>query len=311
MRRFVCAITPNPALDLGGQVTNLVPNEKSYVLNPTRHPGGNSINAGRILSRLGTPTICTGFLGGSTGQEIRTLLNAEQVKNHFIEIKQSTRINITVSNQKDHNQTRLTFPGPAISQSEKTKLAAYLKSLRHVSYFVVGGSLPKGFSPQDIIKLARIGKKRNIPTIIDCPGDLLRKLLPARPLLIKPNKTEFQQLIGKKVNSVASVVREARKLLPYINMICVSSVQGGTLLITQDKVYFGKIAPIKIRSTVGAGDSMVGALISQLYKGNTDPQDLLRWGLAASAATLSTVGTTLGSAQEIKKLYKKTKVVQI
>ncbi|MNL55048.1 hypothetical protein D3C87_1784270 [compost metagenome] len=56
---------------------------------------------------------------------------------------------------------------------------------------------------------------------------------------------------------------------------------------------------------------MVGAIVSQLHNGNTDPQDLLRWGLAASAATLATKGTTLGAASEIKRLYKKTRVKSI
>lgn len=311
MKSSVCAITPNPALDLGGKVKNLIPNEKSYVLNPTRHPGGNAINAGRILTRLGIPTICTGFLGGSTGQEVEFLLRKEKVKTHFIPIKQSTRINVTISNELDHNQTRLTFPGPSISKTEKSSLVKYVSNLRNVSYLVIGGSLPKGFGPPDVIALAKTARKKDIRTIIDCPGPLLRQLLPARPALIKPNIIEFQQLVGKKVQSISAIVKEARKLLSHVELICISSVQGGTLLVTPTEVFFGKIAPVKIRSTVGAGDSMVGAFISQLSKGNTDAQDLLRWGLAASAATLSTFGTTLGSARDIKKLYKKTTVKRL
>jgi 1-phosphofructokinase family hexose kinase len=311
MKSYVVTVTPNPALDMGGEVASLIPNEKSYVVHPSRHPGGNAINAGRILSRLKTPVICTGFLGGNTGEEIESLLTKEKVRNHFIPIAQATRMNITVSNQKDHNQTRLTFPGPVISRQEKENLIRYLKSQHKMSHLVIGGSFPEGFTVTDVIRLARLAKKLNVPTIIDCPGKLLRRLLPARPLLIKPNLIEFQQLVGKKVQSLPTVIREARKLLSQVSLVCVSSVEGGTLLVTRDGCFFGKIAPVKIRSTVGAGDSMVGSFVAQLHKGNVDSQDLLRWGLAASAATLATTGTTLGAASAIKKLYKKTRVKRL
>jgi 6-phosphofructokinase 2 len=311
MTSYVVTVTPNPALDMGGEVASLIPNEKSYVLNPSRHPGGNAINAGRILSRLQTPVVCTGFLGGNTGQEIQSLLKKEHVGVHFIQIAQTTRMNITVSNQKDHNQTRLTFPGPAITRKEKQKLIRYLKGQNKMSHLVIGGSFPEGFTVLDVIRIAKLARKLKVPTIIDCPGKLLHQLLPARPLLIKPNLIEFQELVGKKVTSLSAILAEARKLLSHVSLVCVSSVKGGTLLVTNEGCFFGKIARVKIRSTVGAGDSMVGAIVSQLHQGNADPQDLLRWGLAASAATLSTTGTTLGSANEIKRLYKKTSVARL
>jgi fructose-1-phosphate kinase PfkB-like protein len=162
-----------------------------------------------------------------------------------------------------------------------------------------------------VIYLATLARKKNIPTVIDCPGELLRQLISAHPLLIKPNLTEFQLLVKKKVQTIPAIVKEARKLLNRVGMLCISSVKDGTLLVTQNEVFFGKIAPVTVRSTVGAGDSMVGAMVAQLYKGERDPQELLRWGLAASAATLSTRGTTLGDPAEIKRLYKKTRVQRL
>jgi len=51
-------------------------------------------------------------------------------------------------------------------------------------------------------------------------------------------------------------------------MICVSSVEGGALLVTRNGSFFGRAPKISIHSSVGAGDSMVGAMIAQLYKGS-------------------------------------------
>lgn len=53
---------------------------------------------------------------------------------------------------------------------------------------------------------------------------------------------------------------------------------------------------------------MVGAMVAQLYKKNKSDADILRWGLAAAAATLAKPGTAFGSAHDIYRLYNKTKV---
>lgn len=308
MKNYVFTMTPSPTLDLGGVVDNLKPNEKSYVHDETRSPGGNAINAARILTRLKIPVLATGFLGGSTGQEIKHLLDGERVKNNFVKIEGHSRICVTVSNKTDHRQTRLTFPGPDISINEKERFFRVLKNQEGISFLVVGGSLPKGLRLTDIIRMMRLARKRKIECIIDCPGNILRELVTERPFLIKPNLTEFQEMSGTLVKSIVSVQKEARKFLDRVPYVCVSSVEGGALLVTRHNSYFGRTPKVKVKSSVGAGDSMVGAMVAQLHKKNTSGEDILRWGLAAAAATLAQEGTAFGSAHEIRRLYKKTKV---
>lgn len=308
MKKYIFALTPNPALDLGGVVDNLRPNEKSYVHDETRSPGGNAINAARILTRLKIPVLVTGFLGGSTGEEIRYLLNKENVKNKFVKIKNRSRICVTVSNKANHKQTRLTFPGPRIYVNEKKSLFKLFKNLKNISFLMIGGSLPKGLMMSDVLRLIKLANKRNIKCTIDCPGSLSRDLILGKPLLIKPNLIEFQEITGAKVNTIKDVRKEAQKLLDKVIYVCVSSVEGGALLITKETTCFGRIPKIKIKSTVGAGDSMVGAMIGQLYKNNRSEKDILRWGLAAAAASLAQPGTAFGSAHQINRLYKKTVV---
>ncbi len=160
LRRTILAITPNPALDLSGTVKVLKPNEKTYVSNEIRNPWGNSINAGRILNRLGIPIVTSGFLGGSTGDEVQSLLHIENIPTEFIKIQNSTRINVTVSSKHSHDQTRLSFPGPAIKKWEKDRLIQFVKRKKNLSFLLVGGSLPEGFSAVDIIQLIQLTQYR-------------------------------------------------------------------------------------------------------------------------------------------------------
>ena len=115
---MIYTVTPNPALDLGGVVDQIAPNEKNYVHGETRYPGGNAINVARVLTRLRVPVLATGFLGGSIGDEIRNLLDEEGVAHDFVSIQGHTRISITVSNLSNHQQTRFSFPGPTIRPRE-------------------------------------------------------------------------------------------------------------------------------------------------------------------------------------------------
>ncbi|MGE5087275.1 MAG: 1-phosphofructokinase family hexose kinase [Bacillota bacterium] len=311
MQKIVFTITPNPALDLSGVVKELKPNEKVYVYDEQRAPGGNSINTARILNRLKIPVVASGFLGGSTGGEIENLLEKEHLKHRFIKVAESSRVNVTVSNVSDHLQTRLSFPGPHIKRSEKQRLFDLVAKQRQMSMLVLGGSLPKGFGPADMLHVMKLAHVRGIGCVVDCPGDVLSQVIKGKPRLIKPNLEEFQILTRSRVSSLRAVHKKCQELLSDVEMICVSSVEEGALLVTRKGSFFGRIPRITVRSSVGAGDSMVGAMVAQLYQGQLAGESILRWGLASAAATLRHSGTKLGQASEIRSLSKKIKINEV
>lgn len=326
MKPILLFITPNPALDLGGTVSRIIPNEKTYVHQPTVFPGGNGINAARIAHRLGASVDTTGFLGGGTGQQIRRFLEEEEVPHHFIQVEGMTRISITISNETAPLQTRLSFPGPRIHAKSASLLFKQANRLRPPALLILGGSLPEGFGPAQVRRVIRIGREHGVSTLVDVPGHSLREIIDAGPLFIKPNLAEFQEMIGRTPRSLASVLRELRELISRIPLICVSSVEGGALLASRHGAWFGKIPPVKVRSCVGAGDSMVGAIafrLSRMLPGKRSDEitresrhpglpptfefddkvlsELLAWGLSASCATLITPGTHLGNAADIRQ----------
>ncbi len=315
---MIFTLTPNPALDLGGVVDQLIPNEKSYVYDETRFPGGNAINAARVVKKMGLPVIAGGFLGGGIGLEVQELLRQEGVRSQFVKISASTRISVTVSNRKTHLQTRLSFPGPLVGLEEIRRLSQWLSKIQPPSVLVVGGSLPRGFSSASLKEMVRSLRKKGVAVIMDMPARDLRPLLSCHPLLIKPNQIEFQELIGEKVQSISSVLRAARKLSRRVSWICVSSVEGGALLVSRKRAWFGQIPKVRVKTTVGAGDSMVGAMTSvfaqcdpSLWDSDHLGEPLLRWGLSAAAATLMTPGTRLGEFKNMQKFLPKIRIHEI
>lgn len=322
---MVYAITPNPALDLNGSVPSITENEKNYVIHENRYPGGNSINSARVLTNLRCPVKAGGFLGGTAGEQVKKCLNKEGVRTDFVTITGETRINLTVSIEETHKQTRFSFPGPKIELKEKNKLLKKLRQQKQGSVFMLGGSFPPQFTVQDAKKILDLAHKKMIPTIIDVPSRHLRSLLRSKPLMIKPNLFEFEELVEKKLNNISEIISEAKMFLNFCPVICISSVDNGVLLVTRDGTYFGKGPRIAVKSSVGAGDSLVGAIAAGLLHEHLSYEmffdknqklsssliksdvwkSILSLGVGAALATISLPGTSLGKRDEILNFSKK------
>lgn len=315
----IYALTPNPALDLSGHVSRIIPNEKNYVYRPRIDPGGNSINAARIAHRLGADPILLGFLGGAAGDQLRSLLIDERLKPRFISIRGLTRTNVTVTNDHNHAQTRLTFPGPVIRKNEVRALLSQIKTLRAPGILLLGGSAPSSLTSRFYADVIRSAQARNIGIMADTPARDLKGILAAirstKLLLIKPNETELEQLVSKKLNSDAARSEAARKLLKKAVIVCVSLGARGAIVAYRNESWLVKPPQVRARGTVGAGDSMVGAMAAFFAeRGLVTPERLeaagdevllkaARLGVAAGAATAMTEGTAQGSAPLIRKLF--------
>lgn len=321
---MIYTITPNPVLDLSGTTKQIIPNEKNYVSSETRSPGGNGINVARIAHTLGEKVMVSGFLGGAVGDEIHHLLQLKKIPQAFIEIKENTRINLTISNLKSHEQTRFSFPGPAISQTEKKLMRKYILTIPKSSVVVFGGSLPHQVTAKDIALMIKALNKKKCICVVDMPGLILKDLIDTQPFLIKPNLSEFQTLVRKKVKTIGEILPVAKKMTKKIPVICISSVEDGALLVTKNYAWFGTIPKVKIYSSVGAGDSMVGAFVTKLAPlskrydkdelaqiMDTEGSQFLQFSLAAACGTLTQPGVELASKKSIDKFFAKIKIRQL
>jgi 1-phosphofructokinase family hexose kinase len=311
----VYTLTPNPALDLSGHVSQLIPNEKNYVFDARRDPGGNGINAARIASRLGARPVALGFLGGPAGEEIRILLNKERVLTQFSAIAGQTRTNVTVTNEQTHQQTRLTFPGPRVSRKELAMLWRELDRLAGPGFFILGGSTPEGCGKDFHARVGSQASRRGLAVVVDVPAKYIEPTIRGfRPYMIKPNQTELEEWYGEKLRNDRELLRAARELAKHVDVVCLSLADRGAMLVSGRGAWFGTSPKIRARGTVGAGDSMVGAMTAYLAREKTRaprPDQLaqmLRWGVAAGAATAEASGTALARPSEIRRLLRRVKV---
>ena len=329
----IYTLTPNPSLDLSGHVPRITANEKNYATRAHQDPGGNGINAARIATRLNQrtsiPVIALGFLGGEIGKQISVFLKNEGVRHRFTAIKGNSRINVTVTNDDDHQQTRLSFPGPKIETNEIKSLISTIKRLKSPGLLILGGSLPQGCKRNFYSDLIDAGTQVGLGVIADLPAKHLKDAIRSKSrklLLIKPNLDELTTLVGKPLRTDQEISKAALKLNKKSAIVCVSLAERGAIVALNGRTWFVHAPLIKAKGTIGAGDSMVGAMATRLahWKITSPAQiddlnepmlskilnDVFIWGVAAGAATAMTEGTHLAEARAIAKLTKKVRVSQ-
>ena len=121
---------------------------------------------------------------------------------------------------------------------------------------------------------------------------------------IKPNLAELGEWTGLPLDSPAAIVAAARQLIARraCRRVIVSLGPQGALGVDRDTCVQMVPPPVKSQSTVGAGDSMVGAMTLKLAE-NAPFEDIVRYGVAAGSAATLNQGTRLCSLDDTQKIY--------
>lgn len=99
---------------------------------------------------------------------------------------------------------------------------------------------------------------------MDATRDLLVKVLPYHPFLVKPNNHELGDIFGVKLSTREEVVPYGRKLQEMgAQNVLISMAGEGAVLIAADGQSMGAPAPKgTLVNGVGAGDSMVAGFLT-------------------------------------------------
>lgn len=287
---MIYTVTLNPAIDyvvrLGtpmqaGAVNRAAGEE--YVL------GGKGINVSGVLAELGCPSVALGFAAGQTGRWLEEGLHAQGLQTDLIHLPQGmTRINVKI---KDGRETELNGAGPAISEEAMQALYHKLDALRPQDVLVLAGSIPACL-PADTyeVLLSRL-KEKAVRTVVDASGALLAKVLPLRPFLVKPNREELAELVGRSLPDDAAVAQAAQELQQRgARNVLVSMAGDGALLLDETGHLHRSTAPQgTVINSVGAGDSMLAGFVAGFLQTGSY-QEALRLGTACGSATAFSLG---------------------
>lgn len=305
----VLTITLNPCIDKSTTVNGILP-DKKLRCNPAKYePGGGGINVSRALKKLDENSLTLFACGGRTGKLLKELLLAEQLQILPFPIQNETRENFIVVDTSNNQQFRFGFPGQTILEREQKDLLDRIDGIKDFPEFsVISGSLPNDVEPSFLKEIIQLCKQKNSKVIVDTSGKSLEVAAQEGVHLLKPNIGELALLTGRSELSRSSMEKAAKELLynGAAQIIVVSLGASGATLFHRDGSKHQPAPIVKVRSTVGAGDSMVAGMVSVLInKGGLE--EMLRMGIACGSATTMAEGTGLFVAEHVFKLLKELK----
>ncbi len=271
---------------------------------PVFEPGGGGINVARAITHLGGKATAIFPAGGATGEHLVALLADEQVAVDTVDARDWTRQNLHVHVESSGEQYRFVMPGAKLSDDEFRQLEEKVLTIESGSLLVISGSLPPGVKTEKLTALVQAVLQRGIRCIVDSSGDALKAALePGQLELVKPNQKELSALVNRELNQPDDVRTAAEELVRTgkAHRVVVSLGPQGALAVDKTGCVQVVPPPMKSQSTVGAGDSMVGAMVLKLAQG-ASLLEMARYGVAAGSAATINQGARLCSLADTQKI---------
>lgn len=307
---MITSICMNPSFDKTVEVDTLELGEVNRIRTSRTDMGGKGINVAVVAKRLGLNCRCIGVMGEDGSARLQSMLEKEGMEHAFLTVPGSVRTNTKIVSRDGKGVTELNEPGAAMDAAQ---LQAFFSMAREKAadsrYAVLTGSLPPGCPAGTYRDLMRA--MEGVNCILDVGGKELELGAEAHPFLIKPNLSELEATLGLELRTLRSIRDAALIFLRKgVQHVVVSMGSMGAMYVSKEKTLFAPALRVEAKSTVGAGDAMVGGLLKGLeVEGNM--AHAFRYGVAAGAASVMTEGTQLIVPEDFDNLLGQVKVQEV
>jgi len=249
---------------------------------------GKVLNAGIALHLLGGPSTTLAPLGGLNLVPIEREFKGKNIDHRWIVTQAATRVCTTIIDRGSGKITELVENGQPLTADELAEFRrAYVEEAAKAEVAILIGSLPVGTPDSYYRELAALTP---CPAILDFRGEGLLSCLDLRPLVVKPNREELAQTVGRPLKTDEDLL-DAMRSLNRRGAQWVVVTQGSRPVWATSATATYRLDPPPVETIVnpiGCGDVMTAALAWSIRAGRDVP-DSLRLGLAAAHANLRNV----------------------
>ncbi|HYQ38877.1 MAG TPA: 1-phosphofructokinase family hexose kinase [Pseudomonas sp.] len=303
----IATLTLNPAMDLSTSAARVEPTRKLRCSLPHYDPGGGGINVARVVKALGGDSVAIYPAGGPFGDMLERILADLGLTQVRVAIAGDTRESFTVDETGSGQQYRFVLPGPALSAAEQQACLDAIAALDPLpAYLVLSGSFPPGVEVSFFDRMAALARRIGAKLVFDCSGEALQYAASRGGIhLLKPSLSELSTLMGRPIVGAAEQDAALRTLIAQgaAEVVVLSLGGEGAVLASKAGIERFGAMDVPVRSAVGAGDSMVGAIVLALSRGHS-LHDAVRYGIAAGSATIMQPGTELCRVEDVERLFR-------
>lgn len=296
---MIYTLTLNPSIDYIMRLYEYKDGFTNRSYEEMKFPGGKGIMVSKLLKNLGEDPINLGFIGGFTGEYIKSSLKDLGIKENFTFIEDDSRINVKL---KYRSETEINAGGPFISDEEVNEFLDNISTLNSNETLIISGSIPKSL---DDNFYKQILDCNNVDFTIDVAGKELLDYLSYKPILVKPNIDELEMIFGEKIDK-SNLLHYAKRLNDLgAQSVIISMGKDGSIFISEDLIL--KAEPIEGRliNSVGAGDSMVGGFVYGLKNGLSKKE---AYKLAVACGTATAFSEDIAKKELIYEILKRVEV---
>lgn len=308
---MILTVTANPTIDRVYIIEGFEIGKVMRCASVSRSAGGKGINVARVCQILGRSTAAMGFVGGYTGEFIKSEVENQGIKNLFTKISGETRTCVNVSD-KSGKSGEILEAGPEVTKDEKARfIAEFAENIKEYDIICVSGSMPRGLDTDFYIELVKIAKEQNKKIIVDTSGKALEEILSAKPYMVKPNNDELAALIGKEVKTDAQIKKALLFLLEKgIEVPFVSLGKDGAAAMIDGVCYKFSSPEVEVVNAVGSGDSAVAGVCAGLDMGYS-VIDSIKLGMASGTANTQFAQTGIVTRELVDEYFNYIKVTEI
>ena len=306
---MITTICLNPALDRTVTVDYLHPGQVNRIRTSRTDVGGKGVNVAVVCRRLGLEAQVIGCAGVDGYAKLQAKARAEGIGCDFHTVEGAIRVNTKVFPLDGNGVTELNEPGPTLTAEDlDVFFDLAIEKTQGSDFVVITGSLPPGCPAHTYRELIRVLK---VPCILDVGGEALRLGVEAKPFLIKPNHHELAATVGRELHTMEDIRNAAQSFVDGgIRHVVVSLGKDGALYVGEEGCFYTPEIPVEVKSTVGAGDALVGGLLYGLVTGGS-MREGFRAGAAAGTASVMTEGTQLIIPDDFMRLIQQVQIQEL
>ena len=299
---MILTVCMSPSVDVTIELDQLNIGKVNVVKNKTLSFTGKALNVAIGVARLGGEAYATGFMYNENGAMFERALDREGVPFAFVWNSGRVRENYKCIDKRSM-LTEINDIGGHVASEKLGELLHMVRSFSTRSdVTVISGGLPRGVDTNYYREIFRAVDSHSL-RIADTEGAKLFAALEAGIDLVKPNLEELQGTLGREFKDKDDMLDGCRELLDRgARIVLLSLGKDGAIITNGTKNYYCKSINVAVNSTVGAGDGMIAAAATMLQRG-ADLPEILRAGVAAGTATVTTFDTISFTKAKYEEIY--------
>ena len=119
---MIITVTLNPALDKTIEIDEFKIGSVNRIVSTRVDAGGKGINVSKVIKELQHESLALGFLGGSSGNQIKNYLDDLKINNEFLSVKGETRTNLKIIDKVNNTHTDINESGPCLKGEDITSI---------------------------------------------------------------------------------------------------------------------------------------------------------------------------------------------